>query len=462
MDSRRRTKDKCVEREQGDVNTTANRQKYWERNLTGESKKWFDEDKKYFLHQSLSTPVLNVLSQARGIYIEDLDGKKYIDMHGNGVHNAGFNNPAVIEAVKKQLDEGLTFCPRRYTNITAIKLAKKLAQITPTGLCRSLFCPGGSEAVEMALMLARQVTGRFKTISFWDSFHGAGFGAASVGGEEHFSGGFGPLVPGAFRVEFPNYYRNPWGFSRQEDVDAECLRQIELVLKREPEIAAVIGEPISATPVIPSGRYWQGVKQLCGQYGALLIFDEIIEGFGRTGKMFACEHFVTPDILVLGKSFGGGLMPFAGIVTHETFNVCAHRSVGHFTHEKNALCSVAALAEIAYIEDNCLADHAAELGAYALRRLNNLREKHRLMGQVAGLGLHIGIDLVTDRKTRAKAADEAEIIMFRCLEKGLSAKIIEGNILTLRPALVITRAEMDRAIDIIDEAIGEVEQGKKY
>jgi 4-aminobutyrate aminotransferase len=227
-------------------------------------------------------------------------------------------------------------------------------------------------------------------------------------------------------------------------------------------MAAVIGEPISATPVIPSQAYWRGVKQLCEQYGALLIFDEIIEGFGRTGKMFACEHFVTPDILVLGKSFGGGLMPFAGIITHEKYNVCPHRSVGHYTHEKNALCSAAALAEIAYIEENNLAGHAAELGGYALRRLSDLMEKHRLMGQVAGLGLHIGIDLVTDRKTKARAVDEAEIVMFKCLEKGLSAKTIEGNILTLRPALIISQKEMDRAIDIIDEAVGEVEQGKKY
>jgi len=455
-------KDKRIEREQGDVNTTRNRRQYWERNLKGESKRWFEEDQKYFLHQSLSTPVLNVLSRAQGAYIEDLDGKKYIDMHGNGVHNAGFNNPAVIEAVKKQLDENMTFCPRRYTNIPAIELAKKLAEITPGDLCRSLFCPGGSEAIEMALMLAKQVTGRFKTISFWGSFHGAGPGAASVGGEEHFSGGFGPMVPGAFHVEFPNYYRNPWGFTSEEDVDAECLRQIELVLKRQPEMAAVIGEPISATPVIPSKAYWKGVKQLCEQYGALLIFDEIIEGFGRTGKMFACEHFITPDILVLGKSFGGGLLPFAGIVTHEKFNVCRQRSLGHYTHEKNALCSVAAMAEIGYIEENNLPDHAAELGLYALGRLNDLREKHRLIGQVAGLGLHLGIDLVTDRKSKTRAIDEAEIIMFKCLEKGLSAKTIEGNILTLRPALVITQAEMDRAIDIIAEAIAEVEQGKKY
>ncbi len=231
-------KDKRIEREQGDVNTTQNRLKYWERNLSGNAKYWFDEDKTYFLHQSLSTPVLNVLSKAHGIYLQDLDGKKYIDMHGNGVHNAGFNNPLVIKAVKQQLEEGMTFCPRRYTNIPAIKLAKKLAQITPDGLCRSLFCPGGSEAIEMALMLARQVSKHFKTISYWDSFHGAGFGSASIGGEEHFSSGFGPMIPGAFHVEFPNYYRNPWGYSHKADVDAECLRQMEIVFKRNPEIAA--------------------------------------------------------------------------------------------------------------------------------------------------------------------------------------------------------------------------------
>jgi 4-aminobutyrate aminotransferase len=455
-------KDKRFEREQGDINTTPNRRKYWARNLSQQAKAWFDEDTKYFLHQSLSTPVLNVLSRAEGIYIQDMDGNKYVDMHGNGVHNAGFNNPAVVAAVKKLLNAGLSFCPRRYTNIPAVQLAKKLSDVTPEGLCRSLFCPGGSEAIEMALMLAKQVTGKFKTVSFWDSFHGAGFGAASIGGEEHFSGGLGPMVPGAFRVEFPNYYRNPWRFTSEEDVDAECLRQIELVLKRESEMAAIIGEPISATPVVPSKRYWNSVKQLCEQYGALLIFDEIIEGFGRTGKMFACEHFVTSDILVLGKSFGGGLLPFAGIVTHEKYNICQQRSIGHFTHEKNALCSAAALAEIEYIQKNKLHEHAAQLGTYTLQRLNELKERHPLIGNVAGLGLHIGLDLVTDPKTKERAVDEAETIMYKCMEKGLAFKTIEGNVITLRPALIITREEMDHAVDILDETIGEVEAGKKY
>ena len=146
--------------------------KYWSRNFSSKTAEIFEEDRRFFLHQALSTPVINILQKTEGIFIEDLEGKKYIDMHGNGVHNAGFSNPHVIEAVKKQLDEKLAFTPRRYTNLPAVKLAKKLSEITPDGLEKSLFCPGGSEAVEMAVALAKQVTGNFRTISFWDSFHG--------------------------------------------------------------------------------------------------------------------------------------------------------------------------------------------------------------------------------------------------------------------------------------------------
>ncbi len=445
------------EAEQGDINTTTARQGYWERNLAGAARRWFEEDKRYFLHQSLSTPVMNVIAKAEGAWIEDINGKRYLDMHGNGVHNAGFNHPEVVRAVKRQLDDSLTFCPRRYTNIPAVLLAKKLAEITPGDLCRSLFCPGGTDAIEMALKLAKLVTGRFKTISFWDSFHGAGFGASSVGGEEHFHGGVGPLVPGAFHVEFPNYYRNPWRFTNPEEVDAECLRQMELVMRREPEMAAVIGEPISANPVVPSKGYWEGVRELCDRYGALLIFDEIIEGFGRTGRMFASEHYLTPDILVLGKSLGGGIVPLAGIVTREKYNCCPDRSVGHYTHEKNALSAAAALAEIEVIERDNLCDYAARLGAHALERLHEMAGRRRLIGAVMGVGLHLGIDLVRNRQTKERAVREAEAVMFKCMERGLAFKTIDGNMITLRPALVITRQEMDDALDILDKALGEVE-----
>lgn len=445
-----------VSLEQGDVNQSALRQAYYE-SLDDVTKALIAEDSAVFLHQALSTPVMNALSKTEGPYIYDMQGKAYLDLHGNGVHLAGFSNPYVTQKVIEQLQRQLAFTPRRYTNEPAVALAKKLVNITPEGLSRVLFCPGGSEAIEMAIMLAKQVTGKWKTLSFWDSYHGTGFQSATVSGEEHFSTGNGPMVPGAFHVEFPNYYRNPWGLTNMDDVDSEYLRQLKIILQRNPDVAAVIGEPISATPVVPSTNYWQQVQALCRQYGMLLIFDEIIEGFGRTGKMFASEHFVTPDVLVLGKTLGGGLMPFAGIVTKEEYNVLQHRSIGHFTHEKNPLCCTAGLATIGYIEDNKLVENSAILGDYLLEQLKALQEVYPIIGNVAGKGLHIGVDLVKNRQTKERAIKEAEAIMYHCMQNGVAFKIIEGNVVTMRPSLVIDKSHCDTIISVLKAALEKVE-----
>ena len=439
-------------KEQGDVNSTDERRKYTE-GLDAETRYWLEEDAKYFLHQALSTPVMNVLSRTEGAYIYDLTGRKYLDLHGNGVHNAGFSNPMVAAAVIEQLNDQLAFTPRRYTNKPAIRLAKRLIDLSPAGLDRVLFCPGGSEAIEMALAIAKQITGKWKTLSFWDSYHGNGFQAASVGGEEHFTTGLGPLVPGAFHVEFPNYYRNPWGLTNQTEIDELYLRQIRVILQRNPDMAAIVGEPISSTPVVPSAYYWQQVRELCDRHGIFLIFDEIIEGFGRTGKWFACEHFVTPDVLVLGKSLGGGVVPFAGILTAERYNVLQHRSVGHFTHEKNPLCAAAGFAAIQSIEEQGLVENAATLGAYLMAGLQELQSRFPLIGNVAGKGLHLGVDLVRDPVTKERAVAEAERVMYSCLEQGIALKVIEGNILTLRPALCITKNDCDWVIDALGKAL---------
>lgn len=444
-----------VSLEQGDVNQSALRQAYYE-SLDGVTKALIAEDSAVFLHQALSTPVMNALSKTEGPYIYDMQGKAYLDLHGNGVHLAGFSNPYVIQKVIEQLQRRLAFTPRRYTNEPAVALAKKLVNITTEGLSRVLFCPGGSEAIEMAIMLAKQVTGKWKTLSFWDSYHGTGFQSAAVSGEEHFSTGNGPMVPGAFHVEFPNYYRNPWKLTNTEDIDAEYLRQLKIILQRNPDVAAVIGEPISATPVVPSINYWQQVQALCRQYGMLLIFDEIIEGFGRTGKMFASEHFVTPDVLVLGKTLGGGLMPFAGIVTKEEYNVLQHRSIGHFTHEKNPLCCTAGLATIEYIEDKKLVENSAILGDYLLEQLKALQEVYPIIGNVAGKGLHIGVDLVKNRQTKERAVKEAEAIMYHCMQNGVAFKIIEGNVVTMRPSLVIDKGHCDTIIRVLKAALEKV------
>ena len=441
-----------ISEDQGDINSSQQRQLFYEK-LDEQTHFWLEEDAKYFLHQALSTPVMNVLSRTEGAYIYDLSGKKYLDMHGNGVHNAGFNNPKVVEALQHQMQEALAFTPRRYTNIPAIQLAKKLTEITPAGLDKVLFCPGGSEAIEMAVMLAKQITGKWKTISFWDAYHGTGYQAASVSGQAHFTKGNGPMVPGALHVEFPNYYRNPWNWTDQDAIDEEYLRQIKLLIRNEPDIAAIVAEPISSTPVVPSKNYWQEVRNLCDSEGIFLIFDEIIEGFGRTGKMFASEHFVTPDVLVLGKSLGGGMLPFAGIVTKSAYNTLQHLSIGHFTHEKKPLCAAAGLAEIEYIEEHNLVNNAAEKGEYLMAAFRAMQEKYPIIGNVAGRGFHIGIDLVKDPKTKERAYEAAERIMYRCMERGLAFKTIEGNVITLRPSLILTQDQCDFILETIEAAI---------
>lgn len=444
-----------VSREQGDVNTGELRAAYVDA-LDAETRQWLERDAKVFFHQALSTPVMNVLARTEGAWLEDLQGRRYLDLHGNGVHNAGFSNPEVIAAAMAQLQACLAFTPRRYTNIPAVKLAEKLVEITPEQLTRVLFCPGGSEAIEMAISLAKYITGRWKTVSYWDSYHGNGFQSISVGGEEHFSGGLGPLMPGAYHLEFPNYYRNPWNLTDMEAIDDLYIRSLEILLKRNPDIAAIIAEPISATPVVPSEYYWKRIREICDQYGIFLIFDEIIEGFGRTGKWFACEHYVTPDVLVLGKSLGGGILPLAGIVTREEYNVLQHRSIGHFTHEKNPLSAAAGLAGIEYIEKNGLVQNSENLGNYLLERLLALQDQFPVIGHVAGRGLHLGIDLVRNRQTKERAERYAERIMYHCLNNGLALKVIEGNILTMRPSLVITRDDCDFILETLKHALEQI------
>jgi 4-aminobutyrate aminotransferase len=446
-----------LHKSEGDINISPQRDKWQKKQIDAKSRALLDEDARYFLKQSLSTPCLNTMRACEGIYIEDMQGNRYMDFHGNNVHQVGFGNPEVIAAVKKQLDE-LSFCTRRYTNQIAVDLAKKLAQITPDKLNKSLFCPGGAEAVGIAIKLARIVTGRHKTISMWDSFHGASLDTISIGGGAVFRQHMGPLLPGTEHVPPPDEYRCVFGCGSRGGCDLTCANYVEYILEKEGDIAAVISEPIRSTPYIPKPEYWQKIRQACDRFGALLIFDEIPHALGRTGKMFTFENFgVTPDIVVLGKGLGGGIMPFAGIIAKEELDVAANRALGHYTHEKSPVASAAALATINYIEKNSLVEHARKLGQYALDRLNKMKQRHPLIGDVRGLGLFLGIELVKDQKTRERATEEAETVMYESLTRGLSFKLTMGNIIALTPALTITKDEMDQALAIIEESINQVE-----
>jgi 4-aminobutyrate aminotransferase len=439
---------------ESDTNQTSERRAWAARNLDAEARSLLAEDERYFLRQSVSTPCLNAIVKAEGIEIEDAAGRRLMDFHGNNVHHIGYGHPRLKRAIAEQMD-ALPFTPRRYTSEPAVALAKKLAGITPGSLSKVLFTTGGSDAVEVAIKIARARTGRYKTLSFWDSFHGAGFGAAAVGGEALFRASrIGPLMPGAEHVAPFSSYRCPYGTATAEESGAACARMIEYVLGREGDIAAFIAEPIRAVPYIPPRGFWTEVRKICDRHGTLLVFDEIPTGLGKTGKMFACEHDgVVPDLLVLGKALGGGILPIADVVAKPELDIAADLAFGHYTHEKNPVTARAALTTIEIIEDEGLVANAAIIGEAALVRLNEIKARRQVVGDVRGQGLLIGVELVTDRAAKTPADTAAEKVMYRALEQGLSFKTTFGNVLTLTPPLTVTQSQMDRALDIVDNCL---------
>jgi 4-aminobutyrate aminotransferase len=440
-------------RSEGDLNLSPHREAWLADHLDAETRYWLDEDARYFLHQSLSTPCLNVLQSCSGPALRDLQGRDFLDFHGNNVHQTGFGHPRVLQAIAEQI-KVLPFCPRRYTNLRAIQLAKKLTELAPGDLKRVLFAPGGASAIGMALKLARAATGRHKMISMWDAFHGASLDAISVGGEAIFRQGIGPLLPGCEHVPPPDHRHCP--FKCGAACNLLCADYIEYVLEKEGDIAAVIGETVRSTPFIPPKAYWQKVRAACDRHGALLILDEIPHCLGRTGRMFTCQHYdVVPDMLVIGKGLGGGVFPLAALLARAGLNDALRaKALGHYTHEKNPAACAAALATIEVIESEGLLDHVQKLGEEALKLLHDLAARHAWIGEVRGLGLLMGIELIHPQ-TGQRASDEAERVMYRALAKGLNFKLTMGNILTLTPALTIRREEMHRAVRILDECLSE-------
>ncbi|MDT3378420.1 aspartate aminotransferase family protein [Labrys neptuniae] len=439
---------------EGESNTAQARRDWNARQHHAASAALLQRDADVFLHQSLSSPCVSTIAKAEGIWIEDLAGRRYMDFHGNSVHHVGYGHPRLKEAIRAQMDE-LPFAPRRFTCETAVELAETLAELTPGDLGKVLFTTGGSDAIEVALKLARAATGRFKTLSFWDAFHGAGFGASSVGGEATFRSGIaGPLLPGSEHVAPWALHHCPYGTNSLEESARACASMISYVLAREGDIAAFIAEPMRATPLVPAPGFWKSVREACDRHGTLLIFDEIPTGLGKTGKFFASEHDgVTPDILVLGKSLGGGILPIAAVIARRGLDVAGDYAIGHYTHEKNPVTTRAALTTIAIIREEGLPERARELGDHAMNRMRELMARSPHVGDVRGRGLIFGVELVEDRQGLQPNHALAERVYYRCLENGLSFKISQGNVLTLSPPLTIARADLDRALGIVEEAV---------
>lgn len=441
-------------RAEGDINLSSERLT-WMDNLSDSTKEILRDDEKYFIHQSMSTPCMNVMDSCEGIYITDHEGNKYMDFHGNNVHQVGFANEYVVEAIKSQMDE-LAFCTRRYTNEKSIELAKRLTELAPEGLNKLLFCPGATSSIGMALKLTRIATGKYKTLSMWDSFHGASMDAISIGGESSFKEGLGPLLAGAEHTIPYNSYRCFMGECK--NCGLKCVDYIEFILQRETDIGAIIIETIRNTDVqIPTKDYYKKIRELCDQYGVLLIFDETAIGLGRTGKMFAFENFdIVPDMVVLGKGLGGGIFPLSTLIVNEKLDVAQNVSLGHYTHEKTPVGCAASLATINYIEDKNLLVHVNELSEYMRDELNKLAEEFEIIGDIRGIGLLFGLELVRDKVTKEKASEEAEKVMYSCLRQGMSFKVSQGNVITLSPPLIITKEQLDKSIEILKNALKEI------
>ena len=437
------------ERAEGDVNLSPRRQQWAGQHLDDTTRAILDEDADLFLHQSLSTPCLNALQGSAGIYLEDTQGRRIMDFHGNSVHQVGHGHPRVVEAIKAQLDV-LPFCPRRYTNQVAIELARRLAELAPGDLGKLLFAPGGTSAIGMALKLARYATGRHKTISMWDSFHGASLDAISIGGEALFRKDVGPLLPGTEHIPPPT--RGKCLFNCTDEAHSGCIEYLDYVLGMQGDVAALIAEPMRWTTVeLPPPGYWQAVRKICDRHGVLLIFDEIPSALGRTGRMFVCEHFeVEPDMLVIGKGLGGGIFPMAALIVQRSLDIVGDRALGHYTHEKSSVGCAAALATLDCLVEENLIEASAELGGHALQRLEAMQARHPIIHEVRGLGLHLGIEL---RRDGEPANDEADTVLYHSLSQGLSYKVGGGCVLTLCPPMTISREELDRALDIVEAGI---------
>lgn len=433
-----------IDRSEGDVNLGTRRAAWQEAHLDPATRELLAEDARWFLHQSMSTPCLNALSEAQGSWLTDLAGRRILDFHGNSLHQVGYGHPKVLAAVRETL-ETLPFSPRCYTNRPAVELARRLCQAAPMSGARLLFAPGGTAAIGMALKLARLATGRFKTLSMWDAFHGASLDAISVGGEAVFRRGIGPLLPGTEHV--PPHDPGSCVFGCGGQCALRCVDYIDYCLGKEGDVAAVIVETVRCTDVqVPPADYYQRLRRICDRHGALLILDEIPIALGRTGHLYAVERYgIEPDMIVIGKGLGGGSLPLAALIARDGLNVGQEISLGHYTHEKNPLACAAGLAVLDIIEKENLLERSRTLGKAALEHLRAATAALPAVLEVRGAGLLLGIEL--------DDADLAEAVLYRCLSAGLSFKLGQGKVLVLAPPLNVASDDLDWALSCVITAI---------
>jgi 4-aminobutyrate aminotransferase len=400
-----------------------------------------------------------VAARGEGAMIEDVDGNRFLDFNaGIAVNSTGHCHPKVVEAIGEQSRRLIHMSGTDFYYENMVQLAEKLAAIAPGGGAhRVYFGNSGTEATEAAMKLARYHTGRDKFIAFTGSFHGRTMGALSLTGSKVVQRkGFGPLVPGVYHAQFPDPYRRPEGMTA-DDHAVSCVRFIEDELFRTivpaEEVAGIVVEPIQGEGgyLVPPKVFHQELRRLADRHGIMLIFDEVQCGMGRTGKMWAAQHFdVAPDIFTSAKGIASGLPLSAMIARAEIMDwgPGAHAS----TFGGNPVAVAAALATIELLEGELIAN-AAHVGGHILDRLRHWPKHFRHVGDVRGLGLMIGFELVGDQQSKDRAPELRDRIQEMAFERGLLVLGAGRNTIRLCPPLVITRDQADFAVDTLEECL---------
>ena len=401
-----------------------------------------------------------VAERGEGAIIVDADGNRFLDMNaGIAVVAAGHCHPRVAAAIRRQAEKLIHMSGSDFYYENMVRLAEKLAALSPGGVARRVFFTNsGTESVEAAMKLARYHTGRDKFIAFLGAFHGRTLGALSLTASKSVQRkGFGPLTPGVSHIPYAYCYRCAYG-KQPETCAVECVKVIEdqllkTILPAE-EVAAIVLEPVQGEGgyVAPPKKFFDELKKVAAKHGILLIADEVQSGMGRTGRMFASEHFdFTPDILTIAKGIASGLPLGAMVARAEIMDwkPGAHAS----TFGGNPVAVEAALATIELLEES-LVEHAARMGEYMMLRLRQWPRKYECVGDVRGLGLMIGIELVKDRATRERAPALRDRLVRTAFERGVLVLGAGPNTIRLSPPLVITEQQADFAMDVLEAAIG--------
>jgi len=405
-----------------------------------------------------------VASRGQGAIVQDVDGNRFLDFNaGIAVVATGHCHPEVVSAIQRQAAQLIHMSGTDFYYENMIHLAEKLAQVSPGGGPRRVyFGNSGTEATEAALKLARYYTGRDKFIAFYGGFHGRTYGALSLTASKVVQRrGFGPLLPGVYHATFPDTYRRPHGRT-PEDYAVDCVRAIEEQLFRHTlpaeDVAAIVVEPIQGEGgyIVPPKVFFEELRALADRYKTLLVFDEVQCGMGRTGKMWAAEHFgVSPDIYTSAKGLASGMPLSATIARSEIMDwrPGAHAS----TFGGNPVAVAASLATIDLLERELLAN-AARMGTYLMDRMRSWPSRFRHVGDVRGLGLMIGIEMVRDQQTKERAADLRDRIVSLAFERGLLILGAGLNSLRLSPPLIISRDQADFAVTTLEECLASIEK----